>query len=241
MLQHWYHSRHGDRFRLLGDIDVRLDGGRVDVGHARQRCVLAGQVAVLSGDGRAAAPLSRLLLRDMGVTYWADEALDVAGLVLAGRGVPRGWPRPSARAGRPMTATAGSAPCGNDSCVVVPGSPRRWGLGVGRARHTGHGRCPSRRRSSAPWPHSRLPEETGRNLGSPVDQSARSRSHGGAGGDRTHDLTDLREQHEAANSLCLHLRCGSRNKIRSSPHLSTLFRTTFELMSTPVRTKARAL
>jgi hypothetical protein len=140
-----------------------------------------------------------------------------------------------------MTATAGSAPCGNDSCVVVPGSPRRWGLGVGRARHTGHGRCPSRRRSSAPWPHSRLPEETGRNLGSPVDQSARSRSHGGAGGDRTHDLTDLREQHEAANSLCLHLRCGSRNKIRSSPHLSTLFRTTFELMSTPVRTKARAL
>jgi hypothetical protein len=26
MLQHWYHSRHGDRFRLLGDIDVRLDG-----------------------------------------------------------------------------------------------------------------------------------------------------------------------------------------------------------------------
>jgi hypothetical protein len=87
MLQHWYHSRHGDRFRLLGDIDVRLDGGRVDVGHARQRCVLAGQVAVLSGDGRAAAPLSRLLrmLRDMGVTYWADDALDVAGLVLAGR------------------------------------------------------------------------------------------------------------------------------------------------------------
>lgn len=45
------------------------------------------QAAVLSRDGRAAAPVSRLLriLRDMGVTDWADEALDVAGLVLADR------------------------------------------------------------------------------------------------------------------------------------------------------------
>ena len=47
----------------------------------------AGQAAALSGDGGAAAPVSRLLrmLRDTGVTYWADEALDVTGLVLAGR------------------------------------------------------------------------------------------------------------------------------------------------------------
>lgn len=47
----------------------------------------AGQAAVLSGDERAAALASRLLrmLRDRGVTYWANEALDVAGLVLASR------------------------------------------------------------------------------------------------------------------------------------------------------------
>ncbi len=45
------------------------------------------QAAVLSRDDRAAAPVSRLLriLRDIGVTHWADEALDVAGLVLADR------------------------------------------------------------------------------------------------------------------------------------------------------------
>jgi hypothetical protein len=48
---------------------------------------LAGQVAILSGDDSAAAPLLRLLrlLRDKGVSYWADEALAVAALVLADR------------------------------------------------------------------------------------------------------------------------------------------------------------
>ena len=47
----------------------------------------AGQAAVLVGAGRAATPTTRLLrmLRDMGVAYWADEALDVRGLVLAER------------------------------------------------------------------------------------------------------------------------------------------------------------
>ena len=48
----------------------------------------AGQVAVLGGAAGAAVPVVRLLgmLRDRGVTYWADEALDVAALVFADRG-----------------------------------------------------------------------------------------------------------------------------------------------------------
>jgi predicted ATPase/DNA-binding SARP family transcriptional activator len=47
----------------------------------------AGQVAVLTGNGDAAALVARLLgmLRDLAVTYWADEAFDVAALVLADR------------------------------------------------------------------------------------------------------------------------------------------------------------
>jgi predicted ATPase/class 3 adenylate cyclase len=47
----------------------------------------AGQAAVLSDADSAAAAVSRLLrmLRDKAVTYWADEALNVAGLVLADR------------------------------------------------------------------------------------------------------------------------------------------------------------
>jgi predicted ATPase/DNA-binding SARP family transcriptional activator len=48
---------------------------------------LAGQVAILSGDDSAGAHVSRLLrvLREKGVTYWADEALGVAAVVLADR------------------------------------------------------------------------------------------------------------------------------------------------------------
>jgi predicted ATPase len=47
----------------------------------------AGQVAILCGDRSAAAPVVRLLrmLRDKGVTYWADDALGVAALVLSDR------------------------------------------------------------------------------------------------------------------------------------------------------------
>jgi hypothetical protein len=47
----------------------------------------AAEVAIMSGDGSAAAPVARLLRlqRDRGVTYWADEALAVAALLLADR------------------------------------------------------------------------------------------------------------------------------------------------------------
>ncbi len=45
----------------------------------------AGQVAILGGDSSAAPLVSRLLgmLRDMGVRYWLDEALEMAALALA--------------------------------------------------------------------------------------------------------------------------------------------------------------
>ena len=51
-------------FRLLGEIDVRLDGHELDTGHARQRCVLA---ALLVDVGRA-VPVDQLIDR-----VWADR------------------------------------------------------------------------------------------------------------------------------------------------------------------------
>ena len=51
-------------FRLLGEIDVRLDGHELDTGHARQRCVLA---ALLVDVGRP-VPVDQLIDR-----VWADR------------------------------------------------------------------------------------------------------------------------------------------------------------------------
>jgi tetratricopeptide (TPR) repeat protein len=101
----------------------------------------AGQVAVLTGDRRAATPVSRRLLRmlrDMGVTYWADEALDVAGLVLAGR-----CPEEAATvicAGRPVDDTDGRLGAMREQLVRCRArlaetlGPQRWEDAAHRAR-----------------------------------------------------------------------------------------------------------
>lgn len=54
----------GVRFRVLGDIEVVVDGRRLDIGHARQQCVL---VSLLVDVNRAVAP-ETLIAR-----VWADE------------------------------------------------------------------------------------------------------------------------------------------------------------------------
>lgn len=63
------------QFRLLGDVEVLVDGTRIDVGHARQRCVL---VALLI-DVNHAVSAERLIDR-----VWADEPPHRARNAIAG-------------------------------------------------------------------------------------------------------------------------------------------------------------
>ena len=62
-------------FRLLGDVEARLDGQRLETGHARQRCVL---VALLVDVNRP-IPVDQLVDR-----VWADEPPHRARNALAG-------------------------------------------------------------------------------------------------------------------------------------------------------------
>ena len=62
-------------FRLLGDVDVRLDDRRLDIGHARQRCVLAA----LAVDVNRPVPVDQLIDR-----VWADQPPHRARNALAG-------------------------------------------------------------------------------------------------------------------------------------------------------------
>jgi DNA-binding SARP family transcriptional activator len=51
-------------FRLLGEIDARVDGQRVDIGHTRQRCVLAALLVEVNRP----VPADQLISR-----VWADR------------------------------------------------------------------------------------------------------------------------------------------------------------------------
>jgi DNA-binding SARP family transcriptional activator len=51
-------------FRLLGDVEVRTDGRRLDTGHARQRSVLVALLVDVNGP----IPVDQLLYR-----VWADH------------------------------------------------------------------------------------------------------------------------------------------------------------------------
>ena len=77
-------------FRLLGDVEARLDGQRLDIGHARQRCVLAALLV----------DVNRPVLADQLIDrVWADDTPHRARNALAGylRGCASCSPTPTCR------------------------------------------------------------------------------------------------------------------------------------------------
>ncbi len=65
----------GVEFRLLGDVEIRVDGQALDVGHARQRCVLAALLV----DANRYVPVDQILER-----IWAARPPQRARNTLAG-------------------------------------------------------------------------------------------------------------------------------------------------------------
>src|SRR5690348_9266771 len=71
----WLHGSMAVEFQLLGHIEVHADGRPVDIGHTRQRCVLA---ALLVDAGRP-VPAEQLAFR-----VWGDRPPQRATGVLYG-------------------------------------------------------------------------------------------------------------------------------------------------------------
>lgn len=74
-------------FRLLGDIEAAIDDDVIDLGHARQRCVLAALLV----DANHAVPAERIAARVWGNVRRSARPQRCAATC---RGCDVPWPRP---------------------------------------------------------------------------------------------------------------------------------------------------
>ena len=111
-------------FGLLGDVEVRIDGRGVEVGHARQRCVL---VALLV-DANRPVPVEVLVDR-----VWADRVPQRARKAVAGY-VSR---LRQVLAGRRMLIVLDNARDADQVRPLLPGSPGCLALVTSRNQLTG--------------------------------------------------------------------------------------------------------